>query len=68
MNDDDKNGKYIKETLIKNITMCYMKVNKLENYDADMEQFLKNQEHINNISEQKYMDKFLQKIVNIVDI
>jgi len=68
MNDDDKNGKYIKETLIKNISMCYMKVNKLDNYNADMEQFLKNQEHINNMSEQKYMDKFLQKIVHIIDI
>ena len=68
MNDDDKNGKYIKETLIKNISMCYMKVNKLDNYNADMEQFLKNQEHINNMSEQKYMDKFLQKIIHIIDI
>ena len=68
MNDDDKDGKYIKEIIVKNISICYMKINTLENYNFDIEQFLKNQEYINNMSEQKYLDKILQKIVHIVDI
>jgi hypothetical protein len=43
-------------------------INILENYQNDIEQFLKNQEHINKLSEQKYKDKFLQKIIQIISI
>jgi hypothetical protein len=67
MNDDDSNGSYIKNTIIKNIEQCYFKINTCENY-PDIEQLLKNQEHINEINEQKYKDKFLLKITSLIDI
>jgi hypothetical protein len=68
MIDDDTNGTYIKNTILKNIEECYFKVNQYDNYTNDIEQFLKNQEHINKLSEQKYKDKFLQKIIQIISI
>ena len=68
MVDDDTNGTYIKNTILKNIEECYFKVNQYDNYTNDIEQFLKNQEHINKLSEQKYKDKFLQKIIQIISI
>lgn len=68
MMDDDTNGTYIKNTILKNIEECYFKINQCNNYTNDIEQFLKNQEHINKLSEQKYKDKFLQKIIQIISI
>lgn len=68
MNDDDLNGTYIKNTIIKNIEDCYLGVNTFDNYENDIDQFLKNQEHINKLSEEKYKDKFLTKIINIITI
>ena len=67
MNDDDKNGNYIRETIIKNIELLYLKVNECDSY-CDMDIFLKNQEHINKLSEIKYKELFLIKICNIIDI
>ena len=68
MIDDDSNGTYIKTILLKNIEECYFKINQYENYVNNIEQFLKNQEHISKLSEQKYKDKFLQKIIQIISI
>jgi len=68
MEDDNTNGKYIKDTIIKNIEMCYLKINTYENFGNNSEQFMKNQEHIDNITEQKYKDKFLLQIINIINI
>jgi hypothetical protein len=68
MNDDDGNGTYIKNTILKNIERAYLKINTFENYSDDTEQFLKNQEHINNIMEEKYKDKFLVKIIQLINI
>ena len=68
MIDDDSNGTYIKNTIIKNIEECYLNVNTYENYMDDMDQFVKNQEHINKLNEQKYKDKFLLKIIQIISI
>jgi hypothetical protein len=67
MNDDDKNGTYIRETIIKNIELLYLKVNECDSY-SDMDIFLKNQEHINKLSELKYKESFLIKICNFIDI
>jgi hypothetical protein len=68
MNDDDTNGSYIKNIILKNIEQCYLKINVFDNYTNDIDQFLKNQEHINKLSEEKYKDKFLSKIISIINI
>ena len=68
MNDDDSNGNYIKNTVLKNIENCYLKINIFENYTNDMDKFLKNQDHINKLNEEKYKDKFLSKIISIINI
>ena len=52
----------------KNIENCYLRVNIFDNYGNDIEQFLKNQEHINKLCDQKYKDKLLLKIIQIIDI
>ena len=67
MNDDDKNGTYIKETIIKNIEQCYLKVNTIDNYE-NIDIFIKNQDHIKKLDEQKYQDNFLLKISSIIKI
>ena len=68
MNDDDTNGTYIKNIIFKNMETCYLKINIFDEYCENTEQFLKNQEHINKLSEQKYKDKFLTKIIQIITI
>jgi hypothetical protein len=68
MNDDDTNGTYIKNIIFKNMETCYLKINIFDEYADNTEQFLKNQEHINKLSEQKYKDKFLTKIIQIITI
>jgi len=68
MNDDDSSGTYIKNIVLKNIQKCYLQINIYENYTNDVDQFLKNQEHINKLREEKYKDSFLSKIVSIINI
>jgi hypothetical protein len=68
MNDDDNSGTYIKNTIIKNIEQCYLRINNDDNYGNDIEQFLRNQEHINKLTEQKYKDKILSKVISIIDL
>ena len=68
MNNDDSSGTYIKNTILKNIEQSYLKINTYDNFTSNVEEFIKNQEHINNLSETKYKDKFLQKIISIVNI
>ena len=53
---------------MKNIEQCYMSINIYENYTNNIEDFLKNQDHINKLSEHKYKDMFLIKIIEIIDI
>jgi hypothetical protein len=67
MKDDDKNGSYIKNTIIKNIELCYTSVNTLDNY-VDIDIFLKNQDYINIINDEKYKDNFLIRISEIIKI
>jgi hypothetical protein len=68
MNDDDANGTYVKNIIIKNIEDCYLAINTFDNYENNLDQLLKNQEHINKLSEEKYKDKLLNKIINIITI
>ena len=68
MNDDDANGTYVKNIIIKNIEDCYLAINTFDNYENNVDQLLKNQEHINKLSEEKYKDKLLNKIINIITI
>ena len=68
MNDDDVNGTYVKTIIIKNIEDCYLAINTFDNYENNVDQLLKNQEHINKLSEEKYKDKLLNKIINIITI
>ena len=64
----DSNGEYVKNIILKNIEQCYMSINIYENYTNDIEQFLKNQDHINKMSEEKYKDTFLLQIISIIKI
>jgi hypothetical protein len=66
--NDDIGGNYIKDTLINNIESCYINVNKYEDYEDDTEQFMKNQEYISKMNEQKYKDRFLSMIIDIIKI
>jgi len=68
MVDDDCNGTYIKNVILSNIENCYLRINIYDNYSDNMEQFLKNQEHINKLSENKYKDNFLNKIISLINI
>jgi hypothetical protein len=68
MQDDDTNGEYIISTVLKNIELCYMKVNNMDNYGDDIDQFLKNQEHINRIHDIKYKEKIMALIISHIDI
>jgi hypothetical protein len=68
MQDDDTNGEYIVSTVLKNIELCYMKVNNMDNYADDIDQFLKNQEHINRLHDIKYKEKIMALIISNVDI
>jgi hypothetical protein len=68
MNDDDVNGNYVKNTIIKNIEDCYLVINTFDNYENNIDQFLRNQDHINKLSEEKYKEKLLNKIINVITI
>lgn len=72
MNDgkwnDDPNGNYIKSIILKkNIARCYSKVNtdiNMENND----EFIKNQKHISELSDEKYQDRWISNIKNLIKI
>jgi hypothetical protein len=68
MQDDDTGGEYIVSTVLKNIELSYMKVNNMDNYGDDIDQFLKNQEHINRLHDVKYKEKIMTLIISNVDI
>jgi hypothetical protein len=65
---DDCSGNYIKDTIINNIENCYININKYEEYEDDPEQFIRNQEYITKMNEQKYKDKMLSMIIDIIKI
>ena len=68
MIDDNTSAEYIKNTIIKNIEFCYRKVNIFNNYNDNIDQFIKNQEHINKFNEIKYKDKIFASILPLIEI
>lgn len=68
MNDDDPNGTYIKNTVVQNIENAYLSVNIYHEDETEMDDFIKNQEHISKLSEQKYREQFMKKIIGIITI
>ncbi len=68
MNDDDSNGSYIKDTISRNIESLYLKINMFENYQANIDQFVNNQEYINKLSDEKHKEKILAQIIPMVDL
>lgn len=72
MNDgkwnEDINGTYIKDIILKkNISRCYSKVNTIENV-KNQDEFICNQQHISQLSDEKYQIKWLNKIKVLVKI
>jgi hypothetical protein len=65
---DDNSGNYIRTTIIENIENCYLSVNKYENYNNNVDQFFKNQEYISKLKEQKYGDRLLNSIIDVVKL
>jgi hypothetical protein len=66
--NEDIGGNYIKDTVIHNIETCYININKYDDYQDNAEQFIRNQEYIIKMNDQKYKDKFLSMITNIIKI
>lgn len=66
--NDDITGNYIKDTIVGNIEKCYMAVNNYNEYQDNVELFIRNQEYINRMSEQKYKERFLMMIIDIIKI
>ena len=71
MNDNiwhDDNGTYIKDIILKkNIARCYLKVNTMENVINNGD-FIQHQQHISKLSDEKYQDKWLNKIKLLIKI
>ena len=64
--NNDNNGEYIKNIISYNIEQCYISINVYD--DNNMDDFLRNQDHINKLSDEKYKDLLLSKIIELVDI
>lgn len=65
---EDPSGNFIKNTIVENIENLYLSINKYENYEDNTEQFFKNQEYINKLSEVKYRERFLSLIIDLIKI
>jgi hypothetical protein len=65
---DDMNAGYIKHVLMKIFEQSYMYANDFEHYGENIDRFLMNQEHINSFNDDKYIEKLMAQITNIVDI
>ncbi len=66
--NDDIGGSYIKNTVARNIEILYMKINTMDYYEGQIELFMNNQDHIGKLSDEKYKDKLLAKICQLVSI
>ena len=68
MRNDDENANYIKNTIVSNISQFYLQINNFEDYEEDMDLFLKNQEYILNMSSVKYKTKLIKEILKLIDL
>ena len=53
---------YIKSVLSSNLRHCYLKINIYDMYKENSDKFIKNQEHIDNLSDDKYLTKLIEYI------
>jgi hypothetical protein len=51
---------YLFKTIINNIKSCYLIVNNFDNYENNLEQFMKNQQYIINIISDTYTKSFIK--------
>lgn len=51
---------YLFKTIINNIKSCYLIVNNFDNYENNLEQFMKNQQYIINIISDNYTKSFIK--------
>ncbi len=65
---DDLNASYMKHVIKKIFEQSYTIVNDLEHYGENIDRFLMNQEHINSFNDDKYIEKLMGQITNIIDI
>lgn len=65
---DDLNASYMKHVIKKIFEQSYILVNDLEHYGENIDRFLMNQEHINSFNDDKYIEKLMAQITNIIDI
>ncbi len=63
---DDHNGGYVKHVISKILEQSYSIANDIEFYSMD--QFLINQEHIIQVCDEKYIEKLMDRINDIIDI
>ena len=64
----DEEGNYIKDTIIDNISNIYLYINTFDNYSDNIDLFLRNQEYILNMSNTKYKNNFLKKLLKIIEL
>jgi len=65
---DDENGSYIKNIIISNLSNLYLELNVVENYDNDIDLFLKNQDYIIQMETPKYKDRLFKQILKAIDL
>ena len=63
---NDISGNHIKNIVIKNIEQCYTSINIYDEYTDNIDIFLKNQDYITKLSDDKYKDLFLTKIRKLI--
>lgn len=56
---------YMFNTIISNIKSCYLRINNFDNYENNLEQFMKNQEYIMKITTDDYLKNFV-KMFNLM--
>lgn len=58
---------YLIDTLVKNIHATYLLTNNFDNYDDDVDQFMKNQTYIMEIYTDKYKERLLKLLITTLN-
>ncbi len=66
--NEDISGNYIKDTIINNIENCYMSINTFDEFNNEPSQFIRNQEYINNMNDNKYKERFMSLLIDTIKI
>ena len=59
--------KKLQDILSKNIQTCYLLVNNFNNYNNNIDVFMKNQNYILGLSDNKYKDKLIKNLKIMID-